>query len=161
MYSPHRVHRIATLLAGRGKRKGAARRPPPGLPPFALRWSPAVRESNPYPPSERSRIEYSGTPSSELPCPSASQSRVGSTLGLGVRSSFRKTFLLPVFSQTGIPLNYQSFLQVVLVPPGADPKVDRSEPQSTQASLQYISAHPALFPCPPKLPSCMILALCA
>jgi len=40
-------------------------------------------------------------------------------LGLGVRSSFRKSFSPFLFSQDGVPINYQSFLQVVLVLPGA------------------------------------------
>ena len=119
MYSPHRGHRIATLLAGREKGRG---RPEdrPLVYPLPLDGVQLSGNRTLIPPSERSRIEYSGTPSSELPWLSASQSCVGSTLGLGVRSSFRKSFLLPVFSQAGIPLNYQSFLQVVLVPPGAD-----------------------------------------
>ena len=46
---PSRVHRIATLLAGRGKKEEGGPKTAPWFIPFALRWSPAVRESNPYP----------------------------------------------------------------------------------------------------------------
>ena len=67
MYSPHRGHRIATLLAGREKGRGRPEDRPLVYPLSPLDGVQLSGNRTLIPPSERSRIEYSGTPSSEPP----------------------------------------------------------------------------------------------
>ena len=144
MYSPHRGHRIATLLAGREKGRGRPEDRPLVYPLSPLDGVQLSGNRTLIPPSERSRVEYSGTPSSEPPL----------TLGVAVpcrldprsrRSLLVSEVLSPfLFSQAGIPINYQSFLQVVLVLPGADRRPTDSS-HRTLRLLCSISRH--IQPC--------------
>ena len=150
-----------SLLAGREKGRGRSEDRPLVYPLSPLDGVQLSGNRTLIPPSERSRVEYSGTPSSEPPL----------TLGVAVPCrldprSRRSLLVSEVLSPPRLLSGRYSLKLPVLSPsracaPWGRPKADRFEPQSTQASLQYISAHPALFPCPPKLPSCMILALSA